>query len=111
MLSKPRLAGIAIACAVTLLPSHAIAEPEVLHIVKGAQCTTDGGTDLRLEPGYYLPEPTWVAVDVEMKRLQDVETRLTAENTYMREQGPGWGTLGIVAGALVVGMAAGARWF
>jgi hypothetical protein len=69
---------------------------------------TDGGNDLRLPPGYYLDEPNWNKLDLEVRRLQDQETRLTAENHSLRTSlggwQPGWKTL---SGALLLGIAAG----
>lgn len=48
-------------------------------------------------PGVYVPEGRWEALDVEMRRLQDQETRLSAENKSLRESAgswqPGWYTL------------------
>lgn len=51
---------------------------------------------------------TWDKLDGELRTLQDSETRLTAENKYMRERvkgwQPGWKTLGI---ATLTGIATG----
>lgn len=70
--------------------------------------TTDGGSVLRAPPGRFVPEPAWSELDTEMKRLQDVETRLTAENNSFRATAaswqPGWYTL---LGTLATGIAAG----
>lgn len=61
-----------------------------------------------LPPGRFLDELTFSALDAELKRLQDAETRLAAENKAMREsvQGwqPGWRTLVVT---LVVGAVGG----
>jgi len=55
-----------------------------------------------------MDESTWSRLDTEMRRLQDAETRLTAENESLRESaneiGFGWYALGA---ALVVGFAGG----
>ncbi len=103
---------------ISLLPTHATADPPTpttLHIVKGAQCTTDGGTNLRLDPGYYVPDVTWRSMDAEVMRLQESETRLSAENAHLRTDVKpdvfSWKTATIVAGALIVGMSAGVYWF
>lgn len=69
---------------------------------------TEGGASLRLPAGYYLAEPLWNTWELELKRLQTAEVRLTAENDSLRKSAagwsPGWRTL---ATALLVGMVAG----
>lgn len=82
--------------------------PVNLHILSPSTVHTDGGSDVRLPPGYFLDEATRAAIDTEMKRLQDQETRLTAENTSLTQstQGwqPGWYTLAItLASGLALG--------
>lgn len=95
-------------CAVVALAATARAadaDPTVTnaHIASPSTCKTDGGTDLRLPPGYFLDEPTHQHLDDEMKRLQDVETRLTAENASLKSAvsgwQPGWVTLGLTIAA------------
>ena len=51
-------------------PSAHITTPSTVH--------TDGGTDLRLPPWYFLDEPSWGKLDAKARRLQDQETRLGA---------------------------------
>lgn len=81
-----------------------------LHIVSNSSLYTDTSDDvqLRLPPGWFVDEGTWGRMDAEQKRLQDVETRLSAENRTLRTAldgwQPGWMTLST---ALVVGLAAG----
>jgi hypothetical protein len=79
-----------------------------LHLRSGSHVVTDGGTDLRLPPGYYLDDPTWIRLDGEFRRLQDQETRLTAQNEALRKSTsgwqPGWKTL---TATLIVGLAGG----
>lgn len=69
----------------------------------------DDGRERRLPAGRFVDEATWSDVDAEFRRLQDAETRLAAENKYMREKvggwQPGWKTL---AAALLTGVALGA---
>lgn len=81
---------------------------EILHLQSSTTGRTDGGTDLRLPPGYFLDEPTFQAKDVEMRRLQEAETRLKAENDSFRktqkEWQPGWK---LMMSALVIGIAGG----
>lgn len=49
---------------------------------------------VQLQRGFYMDEPSFTRLDVEMKRLQDLETRLTAENKSLRQKveswSPGW---------------------
>jgi hypothetical protein len=114
MISRRRLALVA-ALATSLPCRQVLADPyapkpgEILHLSTPSTGRTDGGTDLRLPPGYFLDEPTWGKLDVENKRLQNAETRLTAENKSLRTSASsisfGWKTL---ATALLVGVAAGA---
>ncbi len=88
------------------LPERTDAEP--LHIKTPSSVTTDGGSSLRLPPGYFLEEPVWSALDTEMKRLQEREIRLNAENRSLRDSAKeisfGWYALGAV---IVAGFTAG----
>lgn len=110
--------ALAVAVAVLLLPATATAEDDpppalgILHVHSPSTLTTDGGSLLRLPPGYFLDEPTWDVLDTEITRLQDVETRLTAENEALRDAVsrsplPGWRTLTLVGGALAAGIGIG----
>jgi hypothetical protein len=59
---------------------------------------------------HVLEPPAWDKLDAETRRLQDAETRLTAENKSLRSQAgngwrPGWKTLTTV---FVVGTVLGA---
>lgn len=125
-----RLAATAAVLAL-LLPAGAAAEPasdpaaderpvveprpgELLHLRSPALAETEGGSLIRLPPGYFLAEPTWDVLDAEVRRLQDAETRLGAENASLRASasaGAPWGrgTLAAVLGALAAG-AAGGYW-
>lgn len=120
MTSGKHLVALAVALAVLLLPAGAIAEGDPpfedtsvpLHIVSASDVVTDGGSLLRLPPGYFLDEPMWLRFDTEIRRLQDAETRLAAENESLREsvsRAPpgGWRTMVLVAGALAAGIAIG----
>ena len=64
--------------------------PVNLHIRSPSYLVTDGGSDLRLPPGYFLDEPTRDRLDAEMRRLQELETRLTAENATLSKGVSGW---------------------
>ncbi len=69
---------------------------------------TNPGVDLRLPPGYFMDEPTRDKLDGEVKRLQDAETRLKAENESLRDSSrhyfPGWTVFGA---AFAAGLAGG----
>lgn len=100
--------ALAAALAVILLANSAAAEP--LHVRTPARLITDGGSDLRVPPGYYLPEPEWLQLDLKVKALQDDKVRLEAENKVFRDEpGPGWVCFGLVVGALAGGILIGTR--
>lgn len=58
---------------------------------------------VQLGQGYFMDEPTYSILDAEMRRLQDAETRLKAENASLRASTagwqPGWMTLMFAAAA------------
>jgi hypothetical protein len=100
---------IAAALVVTLSAREAGADDtEWTHLKTPSSVTTDGGSNLRLPPGYFIDEPGWQAKNAEMKRLQEQEVRLAAENKSLRDDADdisfGWY---VVASALVVGFGAG----
>lgn len=66
-----------------LLFSRAAAEP--LRLRSTATCTTEGGSSVTLPPGWYFDEPDFDELDGEVRRLQESETRLRAENKSLRE--------------------------
>jgi hypothetical protein len=108
-----RFLACAVVVAILSLGATTAAEPlpEVTPITESVTIRADGGAELRVPPGYYVPTPTWAALDAEMKRLGDAETRLAAENKSLRaslNEGPGWGTMLIAATAAALGMGAGA---
>lgn len=102
-MTRPRRTGIAIALVVLTLATEArgdvvVPEPgEMLHLKTPVTGRTDGGTDLRLPPGYFFDELAFGKVDAEMRRLEDAETRTRAENDSLRKSldswSPGWITL------------------
>lgn len=57
---------------------------------------------VRLSEGYYFDEPTYDRLDAEVKRLQDAETRLRAENDSLRKSAQAWqpGWLTVVTAAV-----------
>jgi hypothetical protein len=90
------------------LPARAFAEP--LYIQSASTCKTDGGSDLRLPPGYFLDVDLWKKLDLEVRRLQEAETRLKGEKTEL-EKTPGTTSTVVVTGALILGFVVGASLF
>lgn len=78
------------------------------HVPGPWQLTLPSGTAYTMPPAYILPENAWNDLDAEMKRLQDEDTRLTAENqsltTSLSGWQPGWKTFAIaVLGGVAIG--------
>lgn len=112
---RNRRLALALGLVVTLAARDAHGEPPddeaIVHLQSPSAVTTDGGTSLRLPPGYFLDESTWHTRDAEMRRLQELETRLKAENASLRASAnkPSWW---IVAGvALGAAVGAGGYWY
>lgn len=109
---RKRIAIIAAVCA-TVYARDAVADdaPPPWHFKKAPTLTSAGGTVLTLPPGYYLADPTFDRLDAELRRAQDAETRLRAENESLRAsatEGFGWRGAALVAtGALAAGIAIG----
>ncbi len=109
-------AGRVLTAALVLAAARAAADPATAeappptHLASSSAVHTDGGSDLRLPPGYFLAEPTWLRLDAETRRLQDAETRLRAENTSLRASAatgwqPGWYTVVLaVSGGIALGV-------
>ena len=89
-----------------LAPARADGDP-AKHFHTPAHCDTDGGAHVDLPPGFFYDEAARAALDAEFKRLQDAETRLTAENGSLRRSADplpiGWKTLVAGLSAGVVG--------
>lgn len=106
-----RRARIGVVAATLLIAARAAADPAPtshVHIRSASSVHTDGGSEARLPPGWFLDEASYAALDAEMRRLQDAEVRLTAENKSFRETAaswqPGWYTLAItLAGGAALG--------
>lgn len=111
-----KLAALA-AAVLASLPSAAAAEPlpQIVQVTESITLRNDAGAELRVPPGFYVPDVTWYAVDKEVRRLQAAETRLAAENKSLRSQasadGIGWGTVAAIATALALGAGVGAHYF
>lgn len=108
-----RYVGLAAALVVTLLAAGAAADPAPeppIHLKSPSEVRTARGSELRLPPGYFLPEPTWAKLDNEIRRLQEAETRLKAENESLRAvPSTSWGSWTLAAGALAGGILIGLR--
>lgn len=92
---------------VTLLP-----RPDTVLVTGFGVIRMPNGFDYFVPQGSHILQPeAYSELDLEMKRLQDAETRLLAENRSMRETAsswqPGWKTLtltfvaGLVGGAYI----------
>jgi hypothetical protein len=61
-----------------------------------------------LPPGHFVDQNVWTALDTEIKRAQNAETRLAAENKALRESASGWQPgWRMLAGAILTGLAGG----
>ncbi len=108
-----RLVVATLLAAPLLLGGVAAAEPCVeapCHFQSASTIKTDGGSEVRLPPGYFVSEANWAALDAETRRLQDAETRLATENTTLRAEAErlpfGWGTVVALGLAFAAGGAA-----
>lgn len=83
------------------------ASGDTWHIKSPSSVVTEKGSTLKLPPGYFLDEESWRERDLELRRLQEQETRLKAENRSLRKSAEAdaipWKTIGcaIVFGAFV----------
>lgn len=120
-----RRVAVAVAVVAVLLAPKVAAEPPaepLMHIVTEKPRTlcvpwAEGSaptTCRTLPPGHFVNERAWSVLDTELRRLQDRETRLDAENRSLRESAagwqPGWRTLAVtLATGVALGVAA-YRW-
>lgn len=58
---------------------------DTYHLKSPSTLETEKGSKLSLPPGYFLDEKTWQDRDLELKRLQEQETRLKAENKSLKK--------------------------
>jgi len=99
------------AVAVSIVCGSRAAAGEVVHLKSPSEVVTEKGSKLSLPPGYFLEEPDYDRLDVEMRRLQDAETRLGAENRSLRDSAKDSDALGwkfwttVVIGAFGAGIA------
>lgn len=105
-MSIKQLVSLAAATAVLLLATNAAAgDFPFLKFKTPAVCTTEGGATVDLTPGRYIPEKSWQTHEKEWIKLENSNTRLTAENKVLRkkESAVGWKTLStaLLAGILI----------
>lgn len=107
----PVRVGMAAALAVYLLAVRAAAEPAPgvrLRMRDDSTLTLKSGRVLELPPGRFIEETEFERLEIEFKRLQDAETRLTAERDSLEKSTdswrPGWVTLTLT---LATGLAIG----
>lgn len=81
--------------------------PPPLHFARPIVITTATGRMLDAPPGYYLADPTFAALDAELRRAQDAETRLGAENESLRRSASERPGLALLLVAAAIGVAAG----
>lgn len=101
---------VALISPVSVINSQPITKPT--RVLTPAACQTTGGTKLLAPARTVLaPPPFWDDLDIEMKRLQTTEIRLTAENdslkASLRKRPIPWY---YVAGALSLGFSASLVW-
>lgn len=109
-MKSSRLATLA-AVMTLLAATRAHGDPEkqeIIHIKSRFEVRTERGSVVTLDPGYYVPEPAWDDLDLEMRRLQDAETRLKAENESLRKDTKSPTPLIFGALSLVTGLVLGA---
>jgi len=92
----------------TVILASREANGEPVHLKSPSKVETQAGSKLELPPGYFFEEAEKAALDVELKRLQEREVRLDAENKSLRKSANeisfGWYALGT---AIVAGFALG----
>lgn len=112
---KVRLVAFAVACVLTssaratadeALPAPAPSER--LRMRDPSVLTLKSGNRLALPAGRFIVEPRFEEDEAELKRLQEAEVRLTAENKSLRASTsgwqPGWKTL---TATMITGVLAG----
>lgn len=120
-MSARRAAAALVAVLVICAPSLAHgddARPDGVHLLPrpDTEISTGFGV-IRMPNGfeYFVPQGSHIvqpeaydSLDREMRRLQELETRLTAENNSLRETASGWQPgWKILATTLIVGLAGG----
>lgn len=96
-MARSRLCAVAAALVILLLSTGAAADdapaaPPTAHLRLNTPMllTRGDGATRMLPPGHFFDEPSYDKIEKEVKRLQDQETRLTAENLSLRKATEGW---------------------
>ena len=90
---SPSRCGLAAALVVYLLATRAAADPAPsirLRMREDSTLTLKSGRVLDLPPGRYIEEIEFEKLEIEFKRLQDAETRLTAERDSYKKSTDQW---------------------
>lgn len=89
-MSIKRFVSMVAAAAVLLLTANAATGDfsKALRFKSPAVCQTEGGSTVNLDPGRYLPEPTWVEIDTGWKKMENRITHLEAENKALDSTDP-----------------------
>jgi hypothetical protein len=104
-----RGAALLVLGALVAQPAPARAERTHVRTTGPTELVRPDGARRALPPGRFLDEATFGALDLEMRRLQEAETRLAAENRSLRESARGWRPgWKLLLGAAIAGAAAGA---
>jgi len=82
-------------------------DPGYLKIGSPSTLTTEKGSVVKLPPGRFIDEPTFALLDLEVRRLQERETRLAAENKSLRETATSSRIWKFTVAALAIGFASG----
>lgn len=82
----------ALAVVVLLICGHGLAysDPVNLHIASTSHLVTSGGSVLDLPPGRFMDDQVYGKLDAEVKRLQDAERSLAAQNAVLRKSLDSW---------------------
>jgi hypothetical protein len=89
----PRRVGTALAVLVYLLAETASAEPAPsvrLRMRDDSTLTLKSGRVLELPPGRFIEETEFERMEAEHRRLQEAETRLTAERNSYKKSNDEW---------------------
>ena len=106
---NPRRLAVAVAIILVLFSDRVLAEdlPFGHYVVKNTAVVDVAGAKFNLPVGTHVVTPDlWGTLETEVKRLQDQETRLKAENQSLKNAlnawSPGIGTLAVIAGSVVL---------
>jgi hypothetical protein len=110
MCRRAKRVGQTLTVVIVLAATRSLAEP--VHIITEQPrllCHPLPSTLCReVPPGHFVDQDSWSKLDTELRRTQDSETGLRAENRALRESMSGWSPgWKVLTGALIVGLAGG----